>query len=111
MLENVVTPVPVKVAPEASFVVPVSLVSDTSVRIPPADGRAAERRRGRRERGRRGDGGDRGHHGHDDESSHVNPSLTAPALRTRPVELSRGACPVLGRRHAGPNGILTCRSR
>ena len=35
MLENVVTPVPAKVAPEASFVVPVSLVSDTSVRIPP----------------------------------------------------------------------------
>ena len=35
MLENVVTPVPAKVAPDASFVVPASPVLDTSVRIPP----------------------------------------------------------------------------
>jgi hypothetical protein len=35
MLENVVTPVPVNVAPDASFVAPASPVLETSVRIPP----------------------------------------------------------------------------
>jgi hypothetical protein len=35
MLANVVTPVSVNVAPEASFVAPASPVLETSVRIPP----------------------------------------------------------------------------
>ena len=35
MLENVVTPVPAKAAPEASLRRPLSLVEDTSVRIQP----------------------------------------------------------------------------
>ena len=57
MLENVVTPVSVKFAPDASFVATrVTGVRDER-QDPTADGRAAERRGRRGERRRRDDGG------------------------------------------------------
>ena len=57
MLANVVTPVPANDAPEKSFVALASPVFETSVRMPAADGRASERRRGRGERRRDEDHG------------------------------------------------------